>query len=133
MRNKKTDVKEIYIRVVFEDGEKFETKNPNTMILSYQNFDMAAIEKKAKKTGKYPLPKGSDIGGIQIFGDHENVKFALFSLLNQVVDHLDIDEIIAIFSKVTELKVQKGMQKAVMEKKMMEAIEENKDNKKLPN
>lgn len=98
-------IESLTITIKLKSGEKIEVKDPKTLLFTYQNFDMEDMEKKYKKTGKYPIDPKMDVGGVQIFGKRDNVKFATFTLLKQLLDHLGMFELIDLVSKVIAIKM----------------------------
>lgn len=106
----------VLIEVKLKNGTVIRTESPETLILSYQNFD---VEEAQKGEGKFE--SNPDLGGIQIVGKPENVKFALFTLLAQISQLVPTTELIGIFSKIVgmkadDLKAEIDLKKAAADK-----------------
>ena len=96
-----SDLDTITIEVKFKDGTVVKATNPATLLMSYQNFDMEDIGKKFEETGKYGLKDSKDdIGGLQVMGSAENIKFSLFTLLRQLVDTIGSKDVIDVFNRM---------------------------------
>lgn len=120
---KLSELDSITIEVKFKDGTVVKTTNPATMLMSYQNFDMDKIEKELKETGKYGLKDSKDdIGGLQVLGTSENIKFSLFTLLRHLVDTIGSHDVIEIFNKTMMYISEQHM----MEHKLREASKDKK-------
>jgi len=69
--------------------------------MSFQNVDVGTPDNEEgfKKEVEKLEKAGKEVGGVQIIGTSENLKFMLFSLLRQLVDTLGAHDVIDIFNR----------------------------------
>lgn len=118
MKNKK--VKSIKINIELQNGEKLIVTDPETMLLTYQNFDLADGLPKDKDAKDVV-----DMAGVFIMGNDVNVKLSLFVLLEKLSEMLSLRELIETFGKITQIAAEKSL--------VDEKLRNVKANKKEPN
>jgi hypothetical protein len=121
------EVEHLYIQVKLKDGRILEVNNPNTMLLVYQNDTIAEMQKKYEKgkKDKDPDTPMMEVGGVQIIGGKNGLKFSLFTLVRHLLDSLGFMDMVEVFagavaSKLPDLEARE---------QLLEHIKAHKDDK----